>query len=603
MTVLPTKIESENKKVATITSVGKTANGVAQKLKVGKPDRLLEKKMTSKFATCGVGGGIGGGGGGGGGMYGAGFGNLSGSVSWGNAVNPYSAELSTDFLELPNSLQEQRNLFRFLYDNDAIVGQSVDLLTDIPLLQVRVGMPRARNVELARKAMRFCEKWVDRINLLEKLIYILHEINLLGEAFIWVEDSDKELPQDLLYEYVEEVRPSGELVEIRKLREDANDRHVDWLRKHYKGWTDVTVLPPHQVRMESFPFTKRRQFEYIPDSKARNIVSLAESGDDYANRVVNDMEKSIVESIRSGKNIALNTDPEAGSFVFYMARKRSAYAERGRSIIQRIIRPWTHRDKLRQAQASIASRHMTPMRVIQAEGASDADLDILREHVDHALSDPDFTILVNYMINWEEMNSNGRLLDLDSENTLSERQMYIGLGVTESLLNGETSYQDNNLSTQLLSARFMHIRNTLRQFVEQNLFRPMCARMGFIEEDEDGQESVITPTLMFNRMTWKDSPETSQQLLTLFERGGIDIDTIHEYYNIDTQTAVERMINNMYTIKDPFLAEALRAMASSIGSMMAEKTDALTKFAKASSLTEKSEGEDPRYQGGGSGGL
>lgn len=600
MTVLPTKIESENKKVATITSVGKTANGVAQKLKVGKPDRLLEKKMTSKFATCGVGGGIGGGGGGGG-MYGAGFGNLSGSVSWGNAVNPYSAELSTDFLELPNSLQEQRNLFRFLYDNDAIVGQSVDLLTDIPLLQVRVGMPRARNVELARKAMRFCEKWVDRINLLEKLIYILHEINLLGEAFIWVEDSDKELPQDLLYEYVEEVRPSGELVEIRKLREDANDRHVDWLRKHYKGWTDVTVLPPHQVRMESFPFTKRRQFEYIPDSKARNIVSLAESGDDYANRVVNDMEKSIVESIRSGKNIALNTDPEAGSFVFYMARKRSAYAERGRSIIQRIIRPWTHRDKLRQAQASIASRHMTPMRVIQAEGASDADLDILREHVDHALSDPDFTILVNYGINWEEMNSNGRLLDLDSENTLSERQMYIGLGVTESLLNGETSYQDNNLSTQLLSARFMHIRNTLRQFVEQNLFRPMCARMGFIEEDEDGQESVITPTLMFNRMTWKDSPETSQQLLTLFERGGIDIDTIHEYYNIDTQTAVERMVNNMYTIKDPFLAEALRAMASSIGSMMAEKTDALTKFAKASSLTEKAEGKDPRYEGGGGG--
>jgi hypothetical protein len=123
--------------------------------------------------------------------------------------------------------------------------------------------------------------------------------------------------------------------------------------------------------------------------------------------------------------------------------------------------------------------------------------------------------------------------------------------------------------------------------------------MGFIEEDEDGVEEVITPTLVFNRMTWKDSPETSQQLLTLFERGGIDLDTIHEYYNIDTQTAVERMNNNMYTIKDPFLAEALRSMASSLGSLMAEKTDALAKVAKASNLVSKTEGEDERYSKGG----
>jgi hypothetical protein len=601
MTVLPTGTAGESKVVATINGISKTANtnGVAGSVRVGKPDKILESKMHSKFATIGAGGG----GSGYGGMYGAGFGNLSGSVSWGNAINPYSPELSTDFLELPNSQQELRNTCRFFYDNDAIVGQAIDSLTDIPLLKVRVGMPEALNVELARKAMRFCERWVRSQNLLEKLIWILHEINLFGEAFIWVEDSDKELPQDLLYEEIEEIRENGEKVTIRNLKNNANELHVSWLRKNYKGWTNLTVLPPHQVRMESFPFTRRSQFEFIPDSKARNVVSLAESGDTYASRVVNDMPREIVESIRSGRNIPLNTDPDAGSFCFYMARKRSAYAERGKSIIQRIIRPLTHRDKLRQAQASIASRHMTPMRVIQAEGASDADLDVLREHVDHALSDPDFTIIVNYVINWEEMNSNGRLLDLDSEYTMAERQMYIGLGVTESLLNGESSYQENSLSTQLLSAKFMHVRMMLQHFVEQYIFRPMCARMGFIEEDEDGQEHIITPTLMFNRMTWRDSPDTAQQLITLFERGAVDIDTIHEYFNLDTQTTVERMNNNMYTIKDPFLAEALRSMASSIGSVMAEKTNALDKYSKAALLSILADSVDPRFAPPPGGGL
>lgn len=576
----------ENRKVATIVGVS------GPTLKVGKPDQVLQTKMRTKFATTGT-SGMGGSG------YGSGFGNTPGSMSWGNANSPYSPELSTDFLELPNSQQELRNNFRFFYDNDAIVGQAIDVMTDIPLLKVRVGMPQARDVELAKKAMRFCEKWVKKINLLEKLIFILHEINLFGEAFIWAEESGKDMPEDLLYEFTDEITDRGEKIQVRRLREDANALHVEWLRKNYFGWSSISVLPPHQVRMESFPFTDRSHFEFIPDSKSRNIVSMSDSGDDFARRVVSSMPKDIVDAISQGKNIPLNSDPEAGSFVFYMARKRSGYAERGKSVVQRIIRPLIHRDKLRQAQASIASRHMTPMRVITAESASDTDLDILREHVDQALADPDFTIIVNYAVNWEEMNSNGRLLDLDSEYTGAERLMYIGLGVTESLLNGDSSYQDNSLSTQLLSARFMHVRNILQHYVEQKLFAPMCARMGFIELDDDGHENVITPTLMFNRMTWRDSPETSQQLMVLFERGSVDLDTIHEYYNIDTQTAVERMISNMYTIKDPFMAEIFRSLASSVGQAMAEKTDAMEKYARSLNLDIKAEGQDPRFEGGG----
>ena len=61
-------------------------------VKVGKPSRIMLGSMRSKVAYPSVGSTVGGSGG-----------------------NFYSPELSTDFLELPQSLDEKRNYFRFFY--------------------------------------------------------------------------------------------------------------------------------------------------------------------------------------------------------------------------------------------------------------------------------------------------------------------------------------------------------------------------------------------------------------------------------------------------------------------------------------------------------
>ena len=45
----------------------------------------------------------------------------------------------------------------------------------------------------------------------------------------------------------------------------AIDGGVAWLKKNYKGWTSVRVLPPEQIKMQSFNFTDERIFELIPD--------------------------------------------------------------------------------------------------------------------------------------------------------------------------------------------------------------------------------------------------------------------------------------------------------------------------------------------------
>ena len=120
----------------------------------------------------------------------------SGSMM-GSGGNFYSPELSTDFLELPQSQDEQRNYFRFFYRTDPFVGQAVDLHTELPLSKIRLGLPRSRNRDMANEALRFCEKWSRRTGLLHRLIEILHEYNLLGEVFVFCEDSNPDMPKSV----------------------------------------------------------------------------------------------------------------------------------------------------------------------------------------------------------------------------------------------------------------------------------------------------------------------------------------------------------------------------------------------------------------------
>lgn len=546
-----------------------------------KPRRL---KKVASCAPYGGGstssGGFSGGGGYGGGAY-SGHGTVDGAGG-----NFYSPEMSTDFLELPQSLHEQWNYFRFFYRTQPWVAQALDLHTELPLSKVRLGMPKAKNREMALAAMRFCEKWAKRVSLLQRLIEIVHEYNLIGEVFLFAEDATARMPQEVTHESSYILDDEGAREEWVE-REDADERASKWLKKHYKGWTGLTILPPEQVHMQSFNFTREKLMELIPDSKTKDLVGKADSSDNRAKKIVASMDPEVVEAIREGRNVFLNTDPYAGSFVHYLARKRSPYATRGVSLLERCIRTLVYMDKLRQANTSIASRHMTPIRVVWAENMDAQDVEALREQVDMALADPDFSIVANFEINWTEHGSNQRLLELTSEYDLVSRMLYAGLGVTESLLSGESSYSGDRINLEVINTRYMLMRETLQELVEEQLFKPMCATMGFIEVDEDGDEVVIYPKLSFTRLALKDSNDTFDAMLNLYQKGSISVDVILELLNLDPIATRESLENDLWTVNDAVMNEALRSIYGEAGREIVTSSDVVKKIAENLKLQYK----------------
>ena len=520
----------------------------------------------------------------------------------------FSVQLSTDFLELPQSIRERREIYRHFYNSDPIVGQAVDLHTELPLSKVRLASPKPTTCPEGYKSpdaygkyiLFFFQRMCDRIKLFQRLVLGVHHYWLDGNVHFFAEDSVVEVPQDVGYDHQTTkhsyVTEAGDAVEHENSawveRGDREDAELAYYQKHYQGWDRLIILPIDQISIKTFSFTDKVKVELIPSDNDRQLIEQAKMGDPVAEEMVQEIPAEVRDHLEGGKYIPLGTDPDEGSFVYHLKARHGAEEPIGHCILDRCLRVLYYREKLRQAQTQIASRAMTPKRIVWAEGLSDMDTEDLREQVDLSLVDPDYSIVCNYEVHWEEMGSRDRLLDLSGEYEQTERQLLAGLGVTESLMSGEAIYSGDRLKLEVINTRYLYLREVLQEYVEKSLFAPVARRKGFVEKNEWGEEVVLYPRLSFTRLPLRDSQDTFDALYNLYTKGSISVDVILEMFNIDPVDTQQKIEKDMFTVNDSTFNEVIRAVYGEVGRMLAEKTDVLDKIAKYLELKVKAEPEE-----------
>jgi hypothetical protein len=537
-------------------------------------------------------------------------GSLGMNTTMASAGQFFSPQMSTDFLELPQSLREKRELYRHFYNTDPIVGQSIDLHTELPLSKVRLATPKPRSApeefetthDYSNYILWFFSEMCDRIKLMERLEVVVHHYWLDGSVFIFAEDSDVDLPEEIGFNKQNvgvrsTVNEDGEPVEEDDIalveRDDKDEQELAYYQKNYQGWDKLIVLPIDQVKVTTFSFTDKMKIELIPADKDRALIEQARAGDPFAEEMVQEIPQEVREHIEAGSLIPLGIDPDEGSFCYYMCGRRGAGEDLGQSIIDRVLRTLMYREKLRQAQTQIASRNMTPKRIVWGDQISEGDVLDLREQVDLALVDPDYSIVTNYEIHWEEMGSRDRLLDLSSEYETTDKLLYAGLGVTESLLSGEALYSGDRLKLEVINTRYMFLRSKVQDYVEKYLFRPVARRKGFVEKNEWGGEEVIYPKLSFTRLPLRDSQDTYDALFNLYNKGSIDISLILEMFNIDPEDTRVKLERDLFTVNDALFNEVLRGIYSSISQKLVDETDVMDKISKSLKLNKVEPPEQP----------
>ncbi len=535
------------------------------------------------------------------------------STAMSGATSFFSPQLSTDFLELPQSLREKREIYRHFYNSDPLVGQSIDLHTELPLSKVRLGSPRPRTYpkgfesaeSYGKYILWFFETWAKKARLFHHLITAVHHYWLDGSIFIFAEDSTVDVPQDVGYEQrqigtrsvVDEDGNAKEEPEVSWVEKtDREEQELAYYQRHYKGWDKLIILPIDQVKVTTYSFTDKVRIELIPSDRDRALIEQAKIGNDpIAEEMVEEIPAEVRDYISSGRLIPLGTDPEEGSFCYHLAGRKGAGEELGQSILDRCLRLLYYKEKLRQAQTQIASRAMTPKRIVWAEDISLADLEELREQVDLSLVDPDYSITANYEVHWEEMGSKDRLLDLSGEYELVNKELYSGLGVTESLLSGETLYSGDRLKLEVINTRYLFLREILQEFVEEYLFKPVAKRKGFVEKNEWGEEEVLYPRLSFTRLPLRDSQDTFDALLNLYQKGSLSIDVILELFNIDPMDTKAKLERDRYTVNDAMFNEVFRGVYAGVTEKLVEGTDVVEKITSGMGLKQKSKPQDGRF--------
>jgi hypothetical protein len=364
-----------------------------------------------------------------------------------------------------------------------------------------------------------------------------------------------------------------DLVE-KKQQEKEIFSHI--VNDQFEGFDRIQMLAPEQVEIKN----DKGSFQFLYKPSATEKTTYLDDPE---------VPKNVKDFLTQEGSMPLNTNPFEGSYAVHFARKKAGYELHGRSILQRCMRHIIYREKLRQVQTTLASRNMTPKTIISAPGVSAIEVAELRALADEAKADPDFTIVVNYALDWNEISSQGRLLQLSDEYSQLNTVIAVGMGLSPDILMGEGVYGGNRIQLEILNTTYTQYRETLTDLLENQIFKVMAMIKGFYEKDRYGRPRWIFPKVTFGRMALRDSSDVMEQMMVLYQKGSLPVNVIYDFMNLDPETIRRDLENDLWTVNDSRFNEGLGSVYSAVSERIINQTDVISRLAKNMQLTEAQE--------------
>jgi len=458
----------------------------------------------------------------------------------------------------PVTPAERHSWYRYFANTDAFIGRAMELLTDLPMSKFKLTMPEMPKgkQKLREEILEFFDWQCKEISLFAHLQSSLWEVNLHGQSTAFHEWSTEK-----------------------------------------KMWERAVILPPEEVISWQIPFTDERRIEYRPkriieliQQNINDFHSGLDEEDEIKKLIVENVPKEIKKMIEEKGCIVMDSDPSTGSFAYTLSRRRSPYLDYGASVCQRVLVPMLQKEHFRYTQLSLASRNMTPKNMVSAEGLLEEELQDLRTQIDLSYLDPDYTIVTNYPVSWEQIGAQDRLLDLDREYERIENHIFAAFGLTRSIITGEGFFSGDKITVEILNTMFLQAREQLTEYVEEQLFQPVAEAHGWFEERANGVKKYYYPKLSFNRLTIRDNRDVFDSLYQLYQKGSLPVDTILELFNLDPNEINEKLEEDLFTVKDSTFNRMVEEANSEVGRAIAEKTNLVEKVAKGLGLKITQEG-------------
>jgi len=456
----------------------------------------------------------------------------------------YHPEYEPSTLLMPRDIKEKNAWCRYFYKYDPIVSTAIDAHAELPISTIRLALPKGKdktkNQKITNEYEEMCS--TEYLDLFNKLLQIGVEYYKLGNVFPFVQWSEKQ-----------------------------------------NRWVKLTLLDPNDIEIDKLQFSDLMRVDLDPN---QNIKTIVMNGPQHpkTGQLYRAIPQDVVELVKTGKKIPLNTKPDHGSHVAHIASKMADYELWGTSLIERNFKTLVYKDRLRQSQDAIAVRHLTPKHLIWAEDTGAADVDIIREQVDNAFADPDYAIITNFELHWDLIGTSQGLMTLDSEWNWINEELLIGLMINRSFLLGEGSYANGQTALEVMNQRYSIYRERIENYIIHNLFVPMAKRNDWAEYEEGTVKKGkkvkwLYPAIKWNRLNLVDDTAHKQMLSQMVTQGIIDVKTFLESFGLDAETVKARLEEyegtpldaNHFSFLQSVEQEVGRTLAPAIAKARAEK--------------------------------
>lgn len=223
-------------------------------------------------------------------------------------------------------------------------------------------------------------------------------------------------------------------------------------------WAHLSLHNPDHIEVVDAPFLNMDPYlEFVPDSKLRDVLT---QDNPIVNRLRESMPPDLLASLLARENIGLN--PINCAFI---PRKQHFYDTRGTSIISRLWRILSYEDAIFSASIQTARRMAAPLKVAKIGDPATHWIpgpeheQRLLQLIAQAELDPGAWLTFHYAISFELVGVQERVLKIDSQSEVIERQKLIALGISQAFLTGEITYASASAGLTVFLRRLKALRD------------------------------------------------------------------------------------------------------------------------------------------------
>lgn len=412
---------------------------------------------------------------------------------------PFSPFYEESNLMLPRDRREVNAWARHYYATDPWVGNAIDLHSTYPLSAFGV---KSEDPVVTK----FFNQMLDKMDFSSKIYEIGKEFNIIGEVFPYTE-----------------------------LDEDTGE------------WSKIIIQNPDYIEVRSNALTTS-MISLMPDDELKRLATSTNADDIEIRKQI---DPEVLAYVYAGKNIPLNQ-----RYVSHLARKNSPYDVRGTTILTRVFKDLMYRDKLREAQFSIADNHITPLKIFKV-GTTDGtyrptsdDLVAFRQMLEEATYDPNFTLVTHPGLEVQYVGSTGVILPLDGEMDRIEDRVLTGLFTSKAFTHSEgPTYSNASVALEVLQQRYVAFRTLIEKWLEIKIFRPICKLQGF-EKIVGGKRELILPKVNWDKINLKNNREYQSALEGLNKESKVSGRTLLKSLDLSYEEERENILKEIEDQKE-----------------------------------------------------